>query len=246
MDRGANSYYYHYDGLGSTVCLTNSSGTKVEEYTYDVFGKPSAVSSVGNAKMFTGRDYDQETGLYYYRARMYSPELGRFLQTDPIGYKAGFNLYTYCDSVGKPIAGTDLNLYEYAHNNPVNFTDPYGLWYIDINISGGYIVGGTAGIIIGSKGIYTYEGPVATTPGVGGSIMWSPDNPTTGWNVAAQGMLIASYQRGYSFGKNGGWFSEYGLGAAYPTLGSLSGGGYYVHDPWQWPWMKNEKKEKKC
>jgi len=109
MDRGANSYYYHHDGLGSVTNLTDATGATVESYAYDVFGKPSSVSSIGNARMFTGRDYDQETGLYYYRARMYSPELGRFLQTDPIGYRSGINLYTYCS------------------NNPLNFVDPMGL-----------------------------------------------------------------------------------------------------------------------
>jgi RHS repeat-associated protein len=58
--------------------------------------------------MFTGRQFDVETGLYYYRARYYNPYIGRFLQTDPVGYGAGMNLYRYCS------------------NNPVGASDPSG------------------------------------------------------------------------------------------------------------------------
>jgi RHS repeat-associated protein len=60
--------------------------------------------------MFTGREYDKETGLYYYRARYYNPQIGRFLQTDPVGYDAGMNWYAYCG------------------NSPIGLTDPSGLW----------------------------------------------------------------------------------------------------------------------
>ena len=77
-------YYYHYDALGSVVALSNAAGNVVDSYTYDVFGRPDTTSSVGNPYMFTGRRFDTETGLYYYRFRYYKPDIGRFLQTDPI------------------------------------------------------------------------------------------------------------------------------------------------------------------
>jgi RHS repeat-associated protein len=62
-----------------------------------------------NPFLFTGRRYDTETGLYYYRARYYNPTTGRFLQTDPIGYGDGMNMYAYCK------------------NGPVSMADPSGL-----------------------------------------------------------------------------------------------------------------------
>jgi len=103
-------YYYHFDGLGSVVALSNKNSEIVERYSYDVFGEPNTISGLGNPYLFTARRYDDETGLYYYRARYYSPALGRFLQTDPVGYIAG------------------LNLYSYVGNNPIYWSDPYGLF----------------------------------------------------------------------------------------------------------------------
>ena len=133
MTKGGQSYYYHFDGLGSVTSLTNSTGSTGESYTYDAFGKPLiknasgtplTASSIGNRYMFTGREYDAETGLYFYRARYYSPELGRFLQRDPVGYIADLNLYTYCS------------------NNSPNLTDPFGYYaLLDDCVA---IVGGAA------------------------------------------------------------------------------------------------------
>lgn len=116
---GGARYYYHYDGLGSVVALSDSTGAVIEKYRYNVFGSLTiydengsaiSTSSVANPYYFTARRFDTETGNYYYRARMYHPRLGRFLQPDPIGYGDGLNIYTYC------------------HNNPVNWIDPYGLF----------------------------------------------------------------------------------------------------------------------
>ena len=124
MQSGANKYYYNRDGLGSVSEITDNAGTVIEKYSYDVYGKAVikdasdnmlTQSAIGNRYGFTGRELDYETGLYHYRARAYSPELGRFLQTDPIGYYDA------------------TNLYQYTGNSPNNFLDPLGLckgaWY---------------------------------------------------------------------------------------------------------------------
>ena len=114
-----STLYYHHDGIGSTVGLTDSAGTLVESYQYDVFGKPTVYDGSGstvvataynNRFLFTGREYLAELGLYDYRNRIYSPELGRFLQMDPIRFSSG-----------------DMNLYRYVNNSVTTASDPEGL-----------------------------------------------------------------------------------------------------------------------
>jgi RHS repeat-associated protein len=119
---GSATYYYHFDGLGSVVALTNSSGSAVQLYEYSVYGQVAASDpNHPNRFLFTGREFDKDTGLYYYRARYYNPEIGRFLQTDPIGCAAGINWYAHCG------------------NNPLMFIDPFGLCrtsnYCEMNYS---------------------------------------------------------------------------------------------------------------
>ncbi len=103
------TYYYHFDALGSVVALSDAAGDTVQTYEYSVYGEVAVEdANHTNPYMFTGRTFDVETGLYYYRARYYNPFMGRFLQADSVGYEA------------------DMNLYRYCMNNPLNLVDPFG------------------------------------------------------------------------------------------------------------------------
>jgi RHS repeat-associated protein len=98
------------DGLGSTEALTDSSSVIQTQYTYGPFGSTtSSGSSSTNEIEFAGRENDG-TGLYYYRARYYSPSMKRFIGEDPLGFGGG-----------------DVNYYSYALNDPASYTDPLGL-----------------------------------------------------------------------------------------------------------------------
>jgi RHS repeat-associated protein len=111
MVRGGSTYYYVTDALGSIVALTDDAGVVVNEYIYDSFGNMVyKVEGVTNPYTYTGREWDAESSLYYYRIRYYDPGTGRFLNQDPLGFSQGPNFYTY------------------TGNNPTLFTDSFGLW----------------------------------------------------------------------------------------------------------------------
>jgi RHS repeat-associated protein len=111
---GGTVGYYHADGLGSVTSMTNASGALIQSYAYDSFGRQSSsTGSLQNPFQYTAREMDGETGLYYYRARYYDSQAGRFLNEDPSGFSSGENFYSYVD------------------NDSVEFADPEGLCPLD-------------------------------------------------------------------------------------------------------------------
>jgi RHS repeat-associated protein len=109
---GGTDEYFHQDNLGSTANRSDGFANPTGDFKYDPFGgirsQPEAKSSIA----FTGQQFDQSTGLYYYGARFYDPALGRFLSQD-----------TYAGQGARP---ESLQKYLYAYSNPAKFVDPTG------------------------------------------------------------------------------------------------------------------------
>jgi RHS repeat-associated protein len=138
MLRSSTTSYYEADSLGSITSLSNAAGALAETYTFDSLGKVTASSgSLTNPFQFTGRDYDSETGLRYYRARYYDPATGRFLSEDPTEFDGGVNFYAY------------------VANSSTNLIDPYGLqpqtggwawWFSGVGDAGAMTLGWATGL----------------------------------------------------------------------------------------------------
>ena len=114
---GAGEIYFHQNARADVVALTDETGAVVEKWVYDDYGRaydaetkqPVSESAVGSPYGFQGRRLDAETGLYYFRARVYDPATGRFLQRDPVWD-----------------AGNLGNQYSFVGNGPTSGLDPSG------------------------------------------------------------------------------------------------------------------------
>jgi RHS repeat-associated protein len=124
-DRGGQRYFFHADDLGSIRKVTDAAHNVVEQYRYADYGGPSildgtgaplAGTQIGNATLFTGRRYDAETGLYYYRTRYLDPNAGRFTTRDTIG------IWGDLKNLG--------NGFAYAGGDPASSVDPFGLFSV--------------------------------------------------------------------------------------------------------------------
>ena len=108
---GNGTAWYLTDHLGTVRDIVDDAGDLLNTITYDSFGNivVQTNAAAGDRFTYTGREYDSELDLYYYRARFYDPQIGRFVSQDPIGF-----------------AGGDANLYRYVGNAPTIWVDPLG------------------------------------------------------------------------------------------------------------------------
>ena len=104
--------WYHTDTLGSVVARTSAVGTATARFDYQPWGEQWAMSGTSGDRQYNGRVYDPGTGFHDYGARMYWPQIGRFISADTYG--------------GDPANPASLNRYGYVHNNPYKYTDPSG------------------------------------------------------------------------------------------------------------------------
>ena len=168
-------YYYHYDAIGNVIFITDSSGQIIAEYSQEGFG--NIIASGGTAQNnyhLTTKEYDSDIGLYYFGARWYDPQIGRWISREPLGLDGP-------------------NLYHFTFNNPVNGFDANGLW----NSIWHYVHGFSAGFKSSSGGIMkkTVSGTIAgireaaTDIGTGGT---SPQDA----NLHAMGGVIGYTKSG--------------------------------------------------
>jgi RHS repeat-associated protein len=141
--RTETAYYYHQDRNFNVIALTDDTGQVVDRYSYSAYGEIETLTNGGtkitsNPYFFTGRRFDAELRIYYYRARYHDPALGRFLSRDSGagagdpdrmgdgGAPAATGRFIPRDPTGSNQYADGMNLYQYVRSNPVRYMDPQG------------------------------------------------------------------------------------------------------------------------
>ncbi|MBI4685852.1 MAG: transglycosylase SLT domain-containing protein [Nitrospirae bacterium] len=218
IEKSGQRYYYHADGLGSIKVITDSTGGIIKTYNYKAYGAIASQSgTLSQPYMFTSREYDSETGFYYYRGRYYNPGIGRFISKDPIGFGGGINLYVY------------------VHNRPTMLVDPLGLSplaYAEIVkiVTANNLSGQSNEIIICIAFMESSFNPIAMNPrdkSTAWSLMgltvaatkdvnvdyFTLDNPVT--SIKAGSQYLKKQIKDYHYGNVVEGLSNYGEGPAY-------------------------------
>ena len=136
---GSDTYAYLYNGHADVTALVQPDGQVAGTWYYDAFGVPTEHTGVESPYTYAGYRYDGETGLYYLNARMYDPELARFLQED-----------TYRGEPNDPLS---LNLYAYCHNEPLMYSDPTGHFWEGVGRS----LKRAASVVVDAASGYAYS-----------------------------------------------------------------------------------------
>jgi len=218
IDSSSNIYYYHSDHLGSSNIITDADGKKSSRYEYYPYGATykSEGQDTTNYK-YTGKEEDSSTGLYFYGARYYDPDIGRFTQPDTI--------------VQSPYDPQSLNRYTYARNNPIIYTDPTGHWiWIAIIIGAvlggasaaasgqpvwqGALMGAAGGLMVGAgAAAFGFWGAVG-----GGMVAGAGNASATGGNIGF-GAIAGGLGAGLGYGL-GSWASNWESGSFWGELGA--------------------------
>jgi RHS repeat-associated protein len=201
------------DGVNSTVALSDPNGATTATYNYSPYGDTATTGAGASALQYTGRENDGATGLYYYRNRYYSAQLGRFISEDPIGLGGGANFYAY------------------VYGNPISYTDPLGLW-------GGF---GFGSITVETPGPVRAAGEAIGLGGYDSNTGWyAGDIFAHGWEYGGHENYYAHFNgrevTTSSCGKYQGIdIKEVSVGAELPFVGGVGvGGGKYQLADGEW------------
>jgi len=186
-------HFYHNDHLGGVNVITDSLGARVQLNEYDPWGGISrSEGSIDPDTRFTGQKLDPETGLYYYGGRYYDPEISRFISPDP-----------YVQDPGDP---QNLNRYSYVLNDPINYTDPSGYFYVSKPDGGGFF-GTIFGSIFGAIFGFISGGPWGAVIGasMGAALAQVPPKVLHGLEIfGGIAMILTGHPEGFFFLAQGG------------------------------------------